>query len=596
MKNVYPSFASSLVLSALLLAGCGGGGGSGTASSPSSTLSGTAAGGAAVVGNVIVTDSAGATVSAPIEANGHYTVDVSGMTSPFVLKAVGTVGNASVTYYSAATTADVNGTVNVTPFTNLILSNIAGQLAENYFSTTNPDFSVIRANALADAQSALATKLAPVLQAMGLTDSIDLLRTSFAADHSGIDAVLDVIKVETSGNTATLKNALTNAVLATDDVSTHVDDTDAATPDIALNGTVVTNLQALQNKLDSFAALFATGLPSVTQLENTGLFDMTSFMDNGLGFAQWATETTTDSTMIGIAFRNVAVSFDSETTGTITFIAHDANGVTDTVKLRMAMMSGGWKLLGNGTLADMNIEALSIHQITTNNSSGNVTTDAIQNGLQMWLDPFAYNSSHLTQQITSAVVTGPGLPGAGVNMVSQAQARWFLVQGTYSNEIPECTGGVVTQCVTIADTLDNAEYTIVLKDAGGNSLNGAGDTLILPKQAIATSQLATAMFPTATAMTVNGMNITDMNQLVANASVGVSWTMPSGFSVEFVSGTVTGTGAPNYLNVEKDILPSATSTTLGFGSDVPTGVTGVGFWLRGSDSAGHAFATSYWRY
>src|SRR5665647_3536297 len=72
----------------------------------STILSRTVAGGAAVVGTVLVTDSKGASKGATIEANGHYSIDVSGMTGPFVLKAAGTVGNTTVTYYSAATTAD----------------------------------------------------------------------------------------------------------------------------------------------------------------------------------------------------------------------------------------------------------------------------------------------------------------------------------------------------------------------------------------------------------------------------------------------------------------------------------------------------------
>jgi hypothetical protein len=133
----FKKIALSTAIVGMFLTGCGGGGGGGAnpVAATTATLSGTVAGGAAVIGTVVVTDSLGATKGGSIEANGHYSVDVTGMTGPFMLKAAGTVGNTSVTYYSAATSSDVNGTVNVTPFTNLIVSNIAAQLAENYFAS-----------------------------------------------------------------------------------------------------------------------------------------------------------------------------------------------------------------------------------------------------------------------------------------------------------------------------------------------------------------------------------------------------------------------------------------------------------------------------
>jgi hypothetical protein len=197
----FRQLALTSAIASTLLAGCGGGGGSSsTPSAPvaSTVLSGTAAGGAAVVGTVLVTDSKGASKGATIEANGHYSIDVSGMTGPFVLKAAGTVGNTSVTYFSAATTADLGGTVNVTPFTDLMVSNIAAQMAETYFADPANIAKIgtlITPTSLAAAQTAMHAKLLPVLQAMGISDSIDLLRSTFSADHSGMDAVLDLVKV-----------------------------------------------------------------------------------------------------------------------------------------------------------------------------------------------------------------------------------------------------------------------------------------------------------------------------------------------------------------------------------------------------------------
>jgi hypothetical protein len=125
-------------IAAVALVACGGGGGS--APSSSTTLSGVAAGGAPLVGTVYIKDSKGVEKSTTIDltANGAYTFDVAGLTPPFVLKAIGTVGNTQVTYCSVATAADVGGNINITPFTDLIVANIASQVAVNFYGNGDP--------------------------------------------------------------------------------------------------------------------------------------------------------------------------------------------------------------------------------------------------------------------------------------------------------------------------------------------------------------------------------------------------------------------------------------------------------------------------
>ena len=222
------------VLSAAVLVACGGGGSGGSedlsvnppANPPAvTTLSGTAAGGAPLVGTVTVKDSLGNTKVSMIEADGTYSVDVSGMTGPFMLRATGMVGGSAVTYYSAATNADLNKTVNVTPFTSMIISNIAARLAETYYN--DGSFTAgITTQALDSAINSLQQKLAPALQALGLSASIDLLRASFTANHTGLDAALDLIKVSIDPvtNMATLTNALNNTIIGTDDLNQKSDE------------------------------------------------------------------------------------------------------------------------------------------------------------------------------------------------------------------------------------------------------------------------------------------------------------------------------------------------------------------------------------
>ena len=78
-------------------------------------ISGTAAAGAPIVGKVTVKDAKGVQKTVDIAADGKYSVDVSGMTAPFVFHAYGKVGGRDVSLVSAATSEDINKTINITP-------------------------------------------------------------------------------------------------------------------------------------------------------------------------------------------------------------------------------------------------------------------------------------------------------------------------------------------------------------------------------------------------------------------------------------------------------------------------------------------------
>ena len=262
----------------LILAGCGGGGSSTPAAS--TVINGTAAAGAPVVGYVSVRDSSTNTqpvkTNIPIQANGNYSVDVSGLTAPYAFLATGTVGGKTVSLYSAATSTDVGRTINITPFTDLIIRNIAATAVDTYLS--NPANVANLTTAQLDAQRvALTTKLAPALTAMGLSSSIDLLRATFNADNTGLDRFMDAVKVDTTTPSAvTITNIL-------DAANQLVIDTTASSTTLATTGTLgTTGLAASGTPLDSmiatfstFSAFFATGLPSPADPNLLALFSST---------------------------------------------------------------------------------------------------------------------------------------------------------------------------------------------------------------------------------------------------------------------------------------------------------------------------------
>ena len=575
-----------------------------------------------MVGNVLVTDSNGITKTAAIAANGQYTIDVSGMTGPFLLKASGKVGNTTVTYYSAATTADLGGTVNVTPFTDLIVSNIAAQLAVNYFSdpkNMSTLGALITPASLAAAETAMQAKLQPALTAMGLGTSVDLLHQAFAADHSGLDAVLDLVKVSTntSTNVATLTNALTNVVIGT---ATLPATQGGMMDQMPIAGTDITPSSGTQaqfnEKLNAFAAMFALGLPSTATLEGSGVFDTSSnFMMSGQTFAQFETELSTNIKAVGMKFNNVQITIDTNcatscTTGKLTtsLTSNDPN-FANYIKLNLIKdATKGWLIQGDGMIADISMSAQAVYDIVTLFAAGNPTGTStfISNGLWIYIDPFAYNSTHASGKVVSAVVTGPGLVSdginGGINMVQDAQNTWLDVAAysSYSsNRIPECGTYmnaptpllVNSQCVNVANAVDNSVYTVVLKDVGGNSLNGTGYKLTLSKQPYTWAALSTGNFPTISGITIGGNQIT-LSSVVAPADIAVSWTMPTGLVPRDLNAWA-NTSAASYFNVQQHLLSTATQTLVSVGTPTASGtVTNAGIWLEATDIYGRRFATN----
>jgi hypothetical protein len=619
-------FKSAVIVVAIgMLSACGGAGGDATASNSSTTnqvptiqaptsqvLKGTVAGGAAVVGNVIITDSKGKSISASIAVDGTYTVDVSTLTGPFLLKAAGTVGNTSVTYYSAATKADINGVVNVTPFTDLMVSNIAAQLAVNYFNSPANMANIgalITPASLAAAQSAMQAKLQPVLAAMGLGTSVDLLHTQFTANHSGLDAVLDLVKVDTTTSNATLTNALTQVVIGSNNyTSTTLDATPVSTANIAgINPGTATTLQTVTSKLGTLAALFANGLPSYTALQNSGIFDTSSnFSMSGQTFAQWATQMSTYEPAIGMTFTNVAISLDpSGITATLDGVISSKTasfGGSMTTKLVKDPVKG-WLVVGDGKIANLGINAraqLDYWSTVTIPQSGS----NMLNGLHVYIDAFDYNSNHSSAMITTAVVTGPGLPVSGINMIQDTKNTWFDVAaygafdlipecGTlaYSNSgnIPHATG----QCITIGQVVDNSDYIVLLKDANGNVLNGSGDKLRLGKKPYAMSDLTPSMFPNITSATING-NALSLSNIGPNQSVAINWSLPAGLVANNTNIWSSVSSGASYVFANQNLASTtASQTILSLGSAQASGtVNDVGVWLGTRDVFGRALATS----
>jgi hypothetical protein len=588
---------------AVLVAGCGGGGGepapAPAAPAPASTLiSGTVAAGAPVVGYVSVRDSSSnqqpVRTNIAIEANGRYTVDVAGLTAPYAFLASGSVGGRSVSYYSAATAADVGGTINITPFTDLIVRNIAATAVDAFLSTPAGMAKLTTAQ-LDEQRLALTAQLAPALKAMGVSESIDLLRTVFNADSTGLDRFMDVVKVSTTSTTATITNIMDAANTLTINTSTGVASGAIGTTNLAASGTPADLIRAT---FDAVARLFASSLPAADAPALVSLFSST-FIDDGDGSASLLTDITTDPKMVGLVFSNLVIeSVNADgTQAQVRFVPVDKDGVklgdeesggAMTWQMRKAA-SGAWQFDGNQRIARTSVTSIAERSMCNPASTVCTIATSYRTGLHFDID----NRAMLA--IGSAVVTGPGLPAAGVTLVAQADQTWFSIStpNPSSPTCADCNGNRWYMVdADIAAVLPDSTYTIALwSNAATPVLLGTYTDVVR-----ATPVLNTA---------VAGLAFPSLSGLVDLAGSGAqtlapSWSVPPGLFGMNVGVYVWQAGpAPNVTgpsaSVWVDLGATARSGSVSLSLDAPPAGswTQGSYWIDAYDAYGGRVITNY---
>jgi hypothetical protein len=565
-------FLCFLMLMFLMVIGCSGGGDDAAPAPTAKTISGVAAAGAPIIGTVTIKDSGSPAIErvTTIAADGSYSIDVSGMTAPFALRADGYVGGRDYHLYSAAVSADINGTINITPFTDLIIANMAQQIAEEYY--TSGAFSSMTAGELAAAEAALKAKLQPILTALGVADSIDLLRTSFNTDHTGLDAVIDVVKVTV--DPATVKATLTNVV---NNESITVNISAGGTSSDTLSGdgvtpAVVTDLQAITSMWTTFTSLFATSLPSASNATLLSLFaDEATFLNDGQDRASFLTDITTNSSMIGISFTNITLLSMDEAAGKATVVLTTMqNGQTDEGPgiCNMIKQNGTWRWAGDGRILRTHANALAVYSHNSN---------TISNGLS-----FGINSNNgKGVNVQSAVVTGPGLPAGGVILNKQdKRVQFALLGGEYESLY------VMTDDSTIITIPDTAEYTFNFYNGG----NGTGTLLAtwtekIRKRPLMNSELSKASFPVVISPTLATLHA------FTSGNLTVTWTLPTGLSSRGIELQLYDAGYTESISVASNLSPTDISITL-IVNPLSFTVVNHSLWLSADDIYGREFACS----
>jgi len=209
------AFACALALG-VLVAGCGGGGdGAGThqqGSVSTQVVSGVAATGAPLVGEVTLRDSSAERREkvVVIAGDGGFSVDVSDMRAPYVLRAVGAAEGKRHALYSLA---DAPGIANINPLTSAALANAAGvDDPAEVFEDRDPARLERARLRMPAAIAALGMKLRPLMEVFEVAGR-DPHRQRFRADHDGLDGMFDSVHVVISGGMLTITNVTSGAVI-----------------------------------------------------------------------------------------------------------------------------------------------------------------------------------------------------------------------------------------------------------------------------------------------------------------------------------------------------------------------------------------------
>ena len=475
--------ATAIALS--ILVGCDGDDGGHTPTSgPQSTVSGVVAAGLPLAGTITVKDATGATRSAAIGTNGSYSIDVSGMTAPFVFRAEGSAGGRDYTIHSAAVAADVGGVINVTPLTDLAVSNIAGEVARGYFDRGN--FSALTPAELAAELQQLRTRLLPVLQSLGIDSSVDLLRTPFTPLSSALDKAIDILRVDYAAGVATITNVVTKQQIQ-DNLALQAA-AEAGAPALADTGgvsTAASDIDQIRAALDNLAAKFSTGLPAVGEVRPLFSAD---FLHSDERADSFLAGLTTESTFVGGKFtdaviRSIDYSNPARPLAEVSFHVKGPGGnlVSTAEHWKLVKNGGNWLMHGNQRVLDIDIRP---HMFQTVSSTGTCR------GSGLSIDADDDDASNNGGVIAYVKVTGPGLPAEGVRARGSSYSAFFSMANT-------CSSFALAGVDSIPD---NAIYTLTAHSADDRVLHTYTETA--RKRPLTLTELtATNRFPSIMAPT-----------------------------------------------------------------------------------------------
>lgn len=440
--------ASLAVLAAPLFSACGGGSGSGSTSSSGGgspvatslisavastvTLSGVVIGNAPIANaGVSLTDANGATLNTTADATGHYvfTLDPAAHPAPYGLQAVDPAfGNEP--QYSIVLALPVYADAVVANITPLSTATVAG-----LFTSGNPEdvtktatLDAVTATDLDTSQLAIRHVLQNLLADAGESATVDLIAEPVAADHTGLAKVLDEVRVDYVGTGEQVFNLLLlpgtyqaqriakGALAAVQAANVFAIDPTAA------GVMAADNFAAIRTALQACFALAPAervvggGVGDACQGALAG-----DFLDGGATFAQSAA-----TPLASAAFTNATVAdpkvvyAESASRALLRITVTPASGAAWGQTYIAEQVGGKWVLRGDQQPYAVNVQSFLSER--WGYASG-WTSPTLQ-----YYAGLSFDVPASIPNIAYAVVSGPGLPAAGLTLApSNATSSASLV-------------------------------------------------------------------------------------------------------------------------------------------------------------------------
>ena len=414
-----------------LLASCGGGGGADSsalsASIDPNQITGVAATGAPVSqGDVVVKGRLGATVQTRTNNNGSYSIGISSLESPYLVRIIAPSGQTLISVADAAALA-LGKKINVTPLSHIIVANVFqnGNI-ETLFNNFETESAEYTPEKLEDEKEKLTDKFiaAGLIGSGGVVDSnVDLLNGVIQAGTSnGIDGLLDVIEVNTDATAeieVTLKGGdtpfITDKLDGTDDVAATplgVDALASASTSLTILEKARTGIELLGNTLSQMS--YCNGDPvdngtacDIDNLYTLALANFHSDYYNGgkneeVDAWDWICADNTNYNYIGTRddclTSEIDLPEDLKLTD-VTLISYDDTSKiavisfnvyisgtlreTDIMRMKLDSSTGTYKMVGNGSEYELDLESESTFS-TNYNTSTNVKTDVYKTIIDLW--------------------------------------------------------------------------------------------------------------------------------------------------------------------------------------------------------------------
>lgn len=203
-------------------------------------LTGVVAAGLPVTGKVYLKDANGTVVSTNINPDGSYSIDTTGLTPAFVLKAEGVVGTTPVSMVSF--TEGINAVVNINSYTNLAMAMATGASnPDDIFDNPDTYEDTLNNENVTNSVQQVTQVFSEFLASFGITD-FDPLSGSYSADGTGADGVLDYISVNISDGAVTIVDKTSGETLVSSPV------TQVSSSNTTISGSVVTNIVQYVNE------------------------------------------------------------------------------------------------------------------------------------------------------------------------------------------------------------------------------------------------------------------------------------------------------------------------------------------------------------